>query len=522
MGTTKRRLGRPSQAPGERTFIDRKPTLMTVTLDKSVEDFVATPRQLFIDGRWVDAASGRTFATPNPATGRPLAQVAEADAEDVERAVRAARRAFDGPWSRLTPSERGRLIWKIGDLILEHADELAQLESLDNGKPLAVARAADIPLSADMFHYMAGWATKIEGNTITPSVPYMPGAAFHAYTLREPIGVIGQIIPWNFPLLMAAWKLAPALATGNTVILKPAEQTPLTALRLAELIAEAGVPDGVVNVLPGYGETAGAALAAHDGVDKVAFTGSTEVGKLIVHAAAGNLKKVSLELGGKSPNIVFDDADPELAVQGAANAIFFNHGQCCVAGSRLFVQQSHFEQVVEGVADIARGIRLGSGLEPGTQMGPLVSDEQLQRVTGYLDSGRSEGARTVVGGARHGDQGYFVQPTVITDTHPEMKIVREEIFGPVVVASPFSDLDEIAAQANDTTYGLGAGIWTRDISKAHALASKLRAGTVWINCYNVFDAALPFGGYKQSGWGREMGHEVLEAYTEVKAVCTQL
>ncbi|MFC5827349.1 aldehyde dehydrogenase family protein [Nonomuraea insulae] len=500
-------------------FIDRKPTLMTVTLEKSVEDFVATPRQLFIDGRRVDAASGKTFATPNPATGQPLAHVAEADAEDVERAVRAARRAFEGPWSRLTASERGRMIWRIGDLILEHTEELAQLESLDNGKPLAVARAADIPLAADMFHYMAGWATKIEGNTIALSVP---GAAFHAYTLREPIGVIAQIIPWNFPLLMAAWKLAPALATGNTVILKPAEQTPLTALRLAELIAQAGIPDGVVNVLPGYGESAGAALAAHDGVDKVAFTGSTEVGRLIVRAAAGNLKKVSLELGGKSPNIVFDDADPEIAVQGAADAIFFNHGQCCVAGSRLFIQRDRFEQVVEGVADIARGIRLGSGLEPDTQMGPLVSAEQLQRVTGYLDAGRGEGARTVVGGGRHGEQGYFVQPTVLTDTRPDMKVVREEIFGPVVVASPFSDLDEIAAQANDTTYGLGAGIWTRDISKAHALASKIRAGTVWINCYNVFDAALPFGGYKQSGWGREMGHEVLEAYTEVKAVCTRL
>ncbi|WP_433513614.1 aldehyde dehydrogenase family protein [Nonomuraea sp. CA-143628] len=495
---------------------------MTVTLDKSVEDFVATPRQLFIDGRWVDAASGKTFATPNPATAQPLAHVAEADAEDVERAVAAARRAFDGPWSRLTPSERGRMIWKIGDLILEHAEELAQLESLDNGKPLTVARAADIPLAADMFHYMAGWATKIEGNTIKLSVPYMPGAAFHAYTLREPIGVIAQIIPWNFPLLMAAWKLAPALATGNTVILKPAEQTPLTALRLAELIAQVGIPDGVVNVLPGYGETAGAALAAHDGVDKVAFTGSTEVGKLIVHAAAGNLKKVTLELGGKSPNIVFDDADPEIAVQGAANAIFFNHGQCCVAGSRLFVQEERFDQVVEGVAEIARGIKLGSGLEPDTQMGPLVSEEQLQRVTGYLDSGHREGAHTVVGGARHGDQGYFVQPTVLIGAHPSMKVVREEIFGPVVVASPFSDLDDLAAQANDTTYGLGAGIWTRDISKAHALAGKIRAGTVWINCYNVFDAALPFGGYKQSGWGREMGHEVLEAYTEVKAVCTQL
>ncbi|MEV4096524.1 aldehyde dehydrogenase family protein [Streptosporangium saharense] len=496
---------------------------MTVALDKSVEDFITSPHQLFIDGRWVDAASGRTFTTPDPATGQTLAHVAEADAEDVDRAVRAARRAFEhGPWSRMTASERGRIIWRIGDLILEHADELAQLESLDNGKPLTVARVADVPLAADLFHYMAGWATKIEGNTISLSVPYLPGSAFHAYTLREPVGVVAQIIPWNFPLLMAAWKLGPALATGNVVILKPAEQTPLSALRLAELIAEAGVPDGVVNVLPGYGETAGAALAAHDGVDKVAFTGSTEVGRLIVHAAAGNLKKVTLELGGKSPNVVFDDADPDLAVQGAANAIFFNHGQCCIAGSRLFVHRSRFDEVVEGVAEIARGIRLGPGLDADTQMGPLVSDEQLRRVTGFLESGRQEGARTVTGGERHGDQGYFVQPTVITDVRPEMRLVREEIFGPVVVASPFSDLDEIAAQANDTVYGLGAGIWTRDISKAHALAGRIRAGTIWINCYNVFDAALPFGGYKQSGWGREMGHQALDAYTEVKSVCTQL
>ncbi|MFF4991484.1 aldehyde dehydrogenase family protein [Streptosporangium saharense] len=496
---------------------------MTVALDKSVEDFITSPHQLFIDGRWVDAASGRTFTTPDPATGQTLAHVAEADAEDVDRAVRAARRAFEhGPWSRMTASERGRIIWRIGDLILEHADELAQLESLDNGKPLTVARVADVPLAADLFHYMAGWATKIEGNTISLSVPYLPGSAFHAYTLREPVGVVAQIIPWNFPLLMAAWKLGPALATGNVVILKPAEQTPLSALRLAELIAEAGVPDGVVNVLPGYGETAGAALAAHDGVDKVAFTGSTEVGRLIVHAAAGNLKKVTLELGGKSPNVVFDDADPDLAVQGAANAIFFNHGQCCIAGSRLFVHRSRFDEVVEGVAEIARGIRLGPGLDADTQMGPLVSDEQLRRVTGFLESGRQEGARTVTGGERHGDQGYFVQPTVITDVRPDMRLVREEIFGPVVVASPFSDLDEIAAQANDTVYGLGAGIWTRDISKAHALAGRIRAGTIWINCYNVFDAALPFGGYKQSGWGREMGHQALDAYTEVKSVCTQL
>jgi phenylacetaldehyde dehydrogenase len=495
---------------------------MTVTVDQTVEQFTASPRQLFINGQWIDAASGKTFETPNPATGDTLAKIAEGDAEDIDRAVRAARKAFDeGPWGRMTPSERGRIIWRIGDLILEHAEELAQLESLDNGKPYGVALAADIPLAADLFHYMAGWATKIEGNTINISVPYMPGANFHSYTLREPIGVVGQIIPWNFPLLMAAWKLGPALTTGNTVVLKPAEQTPLTAVRLAGIMAEAGVPEGVVNVVTGFGETAGAALAAHPMVDKVAFTGSTEVGKLIVQAATGNLKKVSLELGGKSPNIVFDDA-PDDAIAGAANAIFFNHGQCCVAGSRLFVQQSRFDEVVEGVSEIAKSIKLGSGMDASTQMGPLVSEEQLRRVTGFLDSGKEAGATAVTGGGRWGDRGYFVEPTVITNTRPDMRIVREEIFGPVVVAAPFQSLDDIAAAANDSEYGLGAGIWTRDISKAHALAKKLKAGSVWINCYNVFDASLPFGGYKQSGWGREMGHEVLENYTEVKAVTTLL
>jgi phenylacetaldehyde dehydrogenase len=495
---------------------------MTVTLDTRVEQFIATPRQLFINGQWTDAASGKTFETPNPATGETLARVAEGDAEDINRAVKAARQAFEGgPWSRMTPSERGRIIWRIGDLILEHVNEFAQLESLDNGKPMAVAAAADVPLAADLFHYMAGWATKIEGSTINISVPYMPGANFHSYTLREPIGVVGQIIPWNFPLLMAAWKLGPALATGCTVVLKPAEQTPLTALLLAELLAEAGVPDGVVNVVPGFGETAGAALAAHNDVDKVAFTGSTEVGKLIVQAAAGNLKKLTLELGGKSPNIVFDDAEAG-AVEGAANAIFFNHGQCCVAGSRLFVQQSRFDEVVDGVAEIAKSIKLGSGMDPTTQMGPLVSDEQFRRVSGFLESGRADGATALTGGGRFGDRGYFIEPTVLTNTRPDMQVVREEIFGPVVVAAPFQDLDEIAAIANDTDYGLGAGIWTRDISKAHALAKKIRAGTVWINCYNVFDASLPFGGYKQSGWGREMGQEVLNNYTEVKAVTAQL
>jgi phenylacetaldehyde dehydrogenase len=496
---------------------------MTVTLDKDVEAFVATPRQLFINGKWTDAASGKTFETPNPATGETLARVAEGDREDINRAVGAARKAFDdGPWSRMSPSERGRIIWRIGDLILEHTDELAQLESLDNGKPFAVAQAADVPLAADLFHYMAGWATKIEGNTISLSVPYMPGANFHSYTLREPLGVVGQIIPWNFPLLMAAWKLGPALAAGNCVVLKPAEQTPLTALRLAELIAEAGMPAGVVNVVPGFGETAGAALTAHMDVDKVAFTGSTAVGKLIVAAsAASNLKKLTLELGGKSPNIVFDDAGPD-AIEGAAHAIFFNHGQCCVAGSRLYVQQGRFDEVVDGVAEIAKSIKMGPGIEPDTQMGPLVSEEQLRLVTGYMESGEAEGATALAGGGRYGNRGYFVEPTVLTNTRPDMKVVREEIFGPVLVAAPFSDLDEIAAVANDSEFGLGAGIWTQDIRKAHAMAKKLRAGTVWINCYNVFDAALPFGGYKQSGWGREMGHEALNAYTEVKAVTTLL
>ena len=477
---------------------------------------------MFIDGKWVAAASGKTFPVYNPATGEVLAQVAEGDREDINRAVKAARKAFeDGPWSKMTSSERGRMIWKLGDLLEQHLEEFAQLESLDNGKPLAVARVADIPLAVDLLRYMAGWATKIEGNTI----PISAGggkAKFLAYTLREPIGVVGQIIPWNFPLLMAAWKLGPALATGCTVVLKPAEQTPLSALFLAELIAEAGIPDGVVNVVPGYGETAGAALAAHPDVDKVAFTGSTEVGKLILQAAAGNLKKVSLELGGKSPNVVFDDADLQSTIPGAANAIFFNHGQCCCAGSRLYVEQAIFDDVVSGVAERAKNIKLGHGFHPDTTMGPLVSEEQMNRVCSYLDAGLNEGAEAVVGGKRCEGLGYFVEPTVMVKTNSEMKVVKEEIFGPVVCAMPFKDPDKLVAEANQSEYGLAAAVWTRDLSKAHRIAEKLRAGTVWINCYNVFDAAMPFGGYKQSGWGREMGHEVLEQYTEVKAVCVAI
>jgi phenylacetaldehyde dehydrogenase len=499
--------------------------MATAAIDSHIHphtaEFFGRKHRMLIDGNFVAAKSGKTFPVYNPATGDVITQVPEAQAEDVDLAVRAARRAFDeGPWTRLTPSERGRRLLKLADLIEANLEEFAEIESLDNGKPVSVARVADVPLTVDMFRYMAGWATKIGGRTISLSLPN----DYHSYTLREPVGVVGQIIPWNFPLLMAAWKLAPALACGCTVVLKAAEQTPMSALRLADLIQEAGFPAGVVNVLTGFGEGAGAPLAEHPLVDKIAFTGSTEVGKLIVKAAAGNLKKVSLELGGKSPAIVFADADLSRAIPGAASAVFFNHGQCCCAGSRLYAHKNVFDKVLEGVTEIAANIHLGPGLDPKTEMGPLVSDEQFNRVTGYINSGIDEGAKVATGGKQYGERGYFVQPTVLTNTKPEMKVVREEIFGPVVCAEPFTDddLDRIAREANNSIYGLAASVWTRDLSVGHKMARRIQSGTVWVNCHNVFDAALPFGGYKQSGWGREMGEEVLQNYTETKAVTVAL
>ncbi len=490
-----------------------------------VQAFLKAPKKMLIGGRRVDAVTGETLDVVDPATNRELCHVPRGGEADINQAVQAARQAFEsGPWRRLTPSERGRMIWKLADLIEQHGEEFAQLETLDNGKPLAVARAADVPLTVDHFRYYAGLATKIHGETLDLSVPYAPGAEFLDYTRREPMGVVGQIIPWNFPLLMAAWKLGVALATGNCVVLKPAEQTPLSALRLADLIQEAGFPDGVVNVVTGYGD-AGAALAEHPDVDKVAFTGSTEVGHEIVKASAGNLKRVTLELGGKSPAIVFPDADMDIAATGVAGAIFFNHGQCCAAGSRLLVHKKVYQELVERVADQARKIKVGPGLAPDTEMGPLVSREQQERVLGYIESGKQEGAQVLCGGGPgSGDleSGCFVQPTVFDHINNQMKIVREEIFGPVLAAAPFEDIEEIVAQANDSIYGLAASVWTQDINKAHKVAHRLKAGTVWVNCHNIFDANAPFGGYKQSGYGREMSLHAVESYTQVKNVIVQL
>ncbi len=496
-------------------------TAQLTTLDElvqpTVRDFISTPKQLFIGGQWVDAASGESFETVDPATGVALTTVAKGGAEDVDRAVKAARTAFEGQWSLWTPAQRQRLLFQVSEKIRERAPEFAQLECLDNGKSAAVAEAVDVTWVAELFAYYAGWATKIEGRTIPVSVPWAPGASWHANTLREPVGVCGAIVPWNFPLLMAAFKVPAALACGNTVVLKPAEQTPLTALLLAEVLAEAGLPDGVLNVVTGYGD-AGAAIAAHDDVDKVAFTGSTEVGKLIVDAAKGNLKKVSLELGGKSPQVVYADADLDLAVPGTASGFLFNHGQTCTSGSRLLVEDSIFDEFTQGVAEIAKASKIGPGLDPTTEVGPLVSDEQLTRVTAYIEQGLADGARALSGGSRHGDRGFFVEPTVLVDVEDSFSVYRDEIFGPVVVATRFNADRGVRAAANDTPYGLAASVWTKDISKAHRTAREINAGTVWVNCHNAFDTALPFGGYKQSGWGRELGEAAIDLYTQTKAV----
>ena len=477
-----------------------------------------TATRLLINNQWTEAASGRTFPTINPATGEEICRVAEADKEDVDRAVKAARQAFErGPWRKMAASERGRLLNKLADLIEKHADELASLESLDNGKPYSMALAADLPLTIACYRYFAGWADKIQGRTIPISGNYF------CYTRLEPVGVVGQVIPWNFPLLMQAWKLAPALATGNTVVLKPAEQTPLTALRVGELIVEAGFPEGVVNILPGYGPTAGQAIARHMDVDKVAFTGSTEVGHLIMEAAAQtNLKRVTLELGGKSPNIVFADADMDRAVEGSHFALFFNQGQCCCAGSRLFVERKAYDEFVERSADRARRRTVGDPFDANTEQGPQVDDAQFDKVMSYIASGKEQGAKLVCGGARVGDRGYFIEPTVFADVRDEMKIAQEEIFGPVLSIIPFDTLDEVIERGNKTMYGLAAAVWTSDITKATSIANGLRAGTVWVNCYDVFDAAAPFGGFKQSGLGRELGEYGLQQYTEVKTVTMAL
>jgi aldehyde dehydrogenase (NAD+) len=479
---------------------------------------VPTATKLLINNEWVPSESGKTFTTSNPATGDEIAQIAEADAADVNKAVKAARTAFEcGPWRKTSASERGRLLNRLADLIERDGEELAYLESLDNGMPLTVARSVALPLTLGAFRYYAGWADKNQGKTIPVSGDYF------CYTRHEPVGVCGQITPWNFPLLMYSWKLGPALATGNTVVLKPAEQTPLTALRIGELIVEAGFPPGVVNMLPGFGPTAGAALANHMDVDKIAFTGSAEVGHLIMEAAGrSNLKRVSLELGGKSPNIVFADADMDQAIEGCHFALFFNQGQVCCAGSRLFVEEKVYDEFVE--KSVARAARrtVGDPFDEDTEQGPQIDGTQFEKVMSYIDAGKREGADLLTGGKRVGNQGYFIEPTVFAGVRDDMKIAREEIFGPVMSIMRFHDLDEVIERANKTTYGLAAAVWTRDIGKAHAIANSVKAGTVWINCFDVFDAAAPFGGFKQSGIGREMGEYGLHEYTEVKTVTLKL
>ena len=475
-------------------------------------------QQMLIGGRWVNSVSGKMFDTLNPATGEVICRVAEGDKADIDAAVKAARKAFEsGPWSRMSAADRGRLLLKLADAVEAHQEELARLESLDNGKPFADSMAADLPLTIKCYRYYAGWADKIHGKTIPIEGNYL------CYTRHEPVGVVGQIIPWNFPLLMQAWKWGPALACGNTVVLKPAEQTPLTALRVAKLAQEVGFPDGVINVVPGFGPTAGAALSSHMDVDKIAFTGESTTGQIVMTAAAqSNLKRVSLELGGKSPNIVFADADLDAAIEGAYFGLFFNQGQCCCAGSRLFVEEKVYDEFVRKITAKAKGRKVGDPFEPGIEQGPQVSQEQFDKVMGYIAAGNKDGAKCLTGGKRVGDRGYFIEPTVFADVKDDMKIARDEIFGPVMSILKFKDVDDVIARSNKTNFGLAAAVWTRDVQKALRLSNSLRAGTVWVNCYDVFDAAAPFGGYKMSGIGRELGEYSLEMYTEVKSVIMAL
>lgn len=479
----------------------------------------ATGTGLLINGDWRAAASGRTLPTLDPATGREIGQIAAAGPADIDQAVQAARGALD-TWRHTTPVERARILWNIADLIERHIDVLAELETLDQGKPLFVGRWAEIPGAINQFRFFAGQAMAIEGNTIESSINYQPaGKQMRTWTVREPVGVVAAIVPWNSPLVLTAMKLAPALAAGCSIVLKPAEDTSLTALRLGELMMEAGLPAGVLNIVTGLGAETGAALASHPDVDKIAFTGSTATGRAVLDAAKTNFKRVTLELGGKSPSIILPDADLDLAIPGVANAIFFNAGQVCIAGSRLYAHRSIFDKVVEGVARYAEGLQLGHGLDPATQMGPVVSRKQADRVAGFVAGARKDGATVVTGGDQAGEAGTFVTPAVVTNVRPDMEIVREEVFGPVLVAQPFDDVDEVVAAANDSQYGLAAGVWTESLSAAHRLSSAIRAGTVWINCHAMYDASLPIGGVKQSGWGRDSGKQALDNYLEWKTIC---
>ena len=475
------------------------------------------PGRLYIGGQWVDALAGGTFPTINPATEETLTRAAEGRAEDIDRAAVAARKAFEeGPWAKLSGSDRGRILWKIGDLLEARVAEVAEIETLDSGKTITESLRVDVPMAADCFRYFAGWASKIEGETVPVRAP------FFNYTLREPLGVVGQIIPWNFPILLAAWKVAPALAAGNTIVLKPAEQTPLSALRLAQIAEEAGLPPGVLNVVTGFGPTAGGALVDHPGVDKIAFTGSTSVGQEIMRRASGTLKRLTLELGGKSPNIVFADADLDAAVRGAGNAIFYNKGEVCTAGSRLFVEDALHDTFLDKLSAFTAKLQQGDPLDPKTRLGPQVSEAQMARVLSFVDKGKGEGARLVLGGERAPGKGYFVRPTIFDGVRNDMTIAREEIFGPVLSVLRFREIDEVVRLANDTPYGLAAAVWTKDIKKAHRAARLLRAGTVWINTYGLYDSAMAFGGYKMSGFGRELGHHGLMEYTQTKSVWVDL